>query len=137
MLCSSQGQNRREALQFIQQGDNHIRFLNWREAEVAYTNAIQMDVSAAAPYIKRAILFKMQGRYSESLSDYNKAIALNPYSEYIYDSRAALKMLAMDYEGAMDDINKAITINPQNDTLHDRRVDDFIEMGAYELLFSF
>lgn len=132
-LARAQGQSGPQVLQYIQEGDYHIRLLNWEEAEMAYTNALQTDVSSAAAYMKRAVLYKMQGRYQESLKDYNRALALNPYSEYIYDKRSALKMLAMDYEGALEDINEAISINPQDEELQERRVDEFIEMGEYEL----
>ena len=104
----------------------------WPDAEQSYNIAVQTDPSFADAYMKRARLYRILGRYQESMADYNRVISLNPYSEYIFNDRARLKMLATDYKGALDDLNKAQSIDPQEPELLEHRVDDLIALGDYE-----
>ena len=123
--------NRTEALQLIQKGDNFMSGANWQDALFAYDNAITQDPTFATAYMKKANLLAKIGRRQEAVKLYDRAVQLNPYSEYIYDSRAKLKMLAMDYTGALSDLDKALSINP-DDKIRDHKVDDLIAMKAYE-----
>ena len=107
-----QTQARHEAIRLMQEGDYHLRYGGFQQAEFAYTNAIQLDNTFADAYMRRAKLYNFMMLYQESLADHNTAISLNPYSEHLFNQRAKLKMLAMDYKGALDDINAAIAIAP-------------------------
>lgn len=125
-----------EAIQLVQKADKFMRFGNWEEAEILYTNAIEFDLGYAEAYMKRARLYKNLGRYNESMNDYNKAISINPYSEYAYDQRAAVKMLNNNYNGAIKDLQKAIELNPENTEYKVKLIDDYILSGQHSKAFS-
>ena len=106
------------------------------EALDQFTNAIQADYSYANAFLKRAMIYQMQGRYREAEMDYNQALQLNPNAALLYDQRGRLKLLAKDYTGALEDHNTAIKLKPNDLTFIDHRLDGYYALGNYNLLLS-
>lgn len=132
-VCLAQFSGRDQAQLEIQRGDRLSSFGNWKEAIMAYSNAIAMDQSYATAYMKRATLYQRMGAHKQAVKDYDRAMQLNPDSEYIYDNMAKLRMLAMDYKGALKDINSAITEDPTNGEFLIARIDNLIALSQYRV----
>ncbi len=56
---------RRQALSYVQEGDNFLKHGNWEDAIFSYTNAINADPAFAKAYMKRAKLYERLDRNRE------------------------------------------------------------------------
>jgi len=64
-------------------------------------------------YRIRAILYRMQGKEDEALSDLNKALAMQPKDPVSLLQRAGIALSRGDVKGAKQDLRAAIRIAPQ------------------------
>jgi tetratricopeptide (TPR) repeat protein len=74
-----------------------------------YSRLIDEDPNRAGGYLGRGVALRRQGKFDESLSDYNKAIELEP-SPGTYLNRGNLKGQLGDHDAALADLNKAIEL---------------------------
>ena len=73
-----QSNSRLNAIEDLKEGDRQFIMRNWPLAELAYSNAIQLDPDFGEAYMKRARLFKLLGRFQESTADFDRAHCLEP-----------------------------------------------------------
>lgn len=86
----------------------------FREAVKDYTEAIRLNPSYSLPYNNRALIYSMQGKKKQALSDFNRSIEIDSTNFYALNSRGRFFLVDRnDPERAIEDFDKAIALNPQ------------------------
>lgn len=85
-------------------------------AESSYRRAIELNPNDATTRHWYAELLAMQGRFDESISEYDRAISLDPLSPAIRADKAFTYYYAHDYDKALELLNIANELDP--DFLH-------------------
>ena len=81
-------------------------------AEADYRRAIELSPSDATARHWLAEYLAMQGRFDESLAEYDKALAVDPLSLPIRTDRAYTYYYARDYDKAIELLNAAKALDP-------------------------
>jgi tetratricopeptide (TPR) repeat protein len=89
-----------------------VGFSDPRAAIAAYTEAIRLDPSWAAPYNRRGRAYTDLHEYDIALTDINRALELNPKAKFAYVSRAKNYIDMGQYPRALDDAEKALQLDP-------------------------
>lgn len=93
-------------------------YYDWdlKGAESDYRRAIELNPNDATTRHWYAELLAMQGRFDESISEYDRAISLDPLSPAIRADKAFTYYYAHDYDKALELLNIANELDP--DFLH-------------------
>ncbi len=93
-------------------------YYNWdlKGAESDYRRAVELNPNDATAHHWLAELLAMQGRFDESISEYDRAISLDPLSPAIRADKAFTYYYARDYDKALELLNIANKLDP--DFLH-------------------
>ena len=94
---------------------------DYREAIVAYTEAIKINPNYAAAYNNRGLARYDLGNKQGAIADYNQAIKFNPNYALAYNNRGVARYDLGNKQGAIDDYNQAIKINPNYDLAYYNR----------------
>ena len=81
-------------------------------AESDYRRAIELNPNDATAHHWYAELLAMQGRFSESLEEYDRALSLDPLSLPIRTDRALTYYYAHDLDTAITELTKVRELNP-------------------------
>lgn len=90
----------------------------------------------AQVYANRGSDYSKQGKYTLSLSNFNKSIELDPDDAEAYDKRGAVYGLLGQYNKAISDFNKAIELNPKCIQAYDNRGVAYGKLGQYDKAIS-
>jgi len=82
------------------------------EAESVLTEAIWEDPEYAPLYIQRGIIYGMQTKFDQAISDFTKGIELAPKMSEAYYSRGLAYAKIDDKDKALEDYNRSIELNP-------------------------
>ena len=86
---------------------------NFASAELDYRKAIEMNPGDATAHHWLAELLAMQGRFDESISEYDIALAIDPLSFPIRTDRALSYYYAHDFDRAIELLNSAKDLDPE------------------------
>jgi tetratricopeptide (TPR) repeat protein len=85
---------------------------DYREAIVAYTEAIILNPNYSYAYYNRGIVRDELGDKQGAIDDYTQAIKINPNLAQAYSNRGYVRNELGDKQGAIADYTQAIKINP-------------------------
>lgn len=88
-----------------------IGFTDPQAAIVAYTEAIRLDPSWAAPFTRRGRAYTDLHEYEKALTDINHALELNPKAKWGYVSRAKNYFDLGQYPRTIEDADKALQLD--------------------------
>ena len=120
-------------MQFVLNGDQQMKALNWNQAYLEYSTAISVDPNSAEAFYKRSIALTKLARFAEAIEDQNRAQQLKPGIANLYDSRAQLKLLVEDIPGAIEDFTKAIESDPTEPELYNQLAHAHMANGEFAL----
>jgi tetratricopeptide (TPR) repeat protein len=90
-------------------------FLDKNELDKAlhdFTLAVKLNPGRVAPWTNRGIVYQMQGKHEQALSDYNASLKLQA-NHNTYNNRGALKEIRGDLAGALADYSTAVQLDPK------------------------
>ncbi len=85
--------------------------LNHSKCIQDFNRALSLNPESFEPFLARACIYGIQGRYAKAVLNCNKAISLNPKSVRSYLYRGALKFLLKSYRHAISDLSDAIKLD--------------------------
>jgi tetratricopeptide (TPR) repeat protein len=88
-----------------------VGFSDPQAAIAAYTEAIRLDPSWAAPYNRRGRAYTDLHEYDKALTDINRALELNPKAKFAYVSRAKNYLELGQYARVIEDADKALQLD--------------------------
>ena len=117
--------------QWQDEGDQYYDTGQYREAIVAYTQAILLDREDATVYNNRGLTHYELDENRVALDDYNHAIALDPDSAEIYYNRGCVYDELDEYQRAIEDFNLAIKLEPTYAEAYNNRGYVYYKLGQY------
>uniref|UniRef100_A0A1B6KFW2 SGTA homodimerisation domain-containing protein n=1 Tax=Graphocephala atropunctata TaxID=36148 RepID=A0A1B6KFW2_9HEMI len=98
------------------EGNSHMSSLNFKEAVICYTKAIQLDPKNAVYYCNRAAASNKLGNYESAIQDCKTALKYDPsYSKA--HGRLGLAYASLNqHEEAVKHYKRAVDLEPDNDT---------------------
>lgn len=103
--------------QYVVEGDNFMKTGDFNNAILAYTNAVNGNVSYGEALVKRAIALKLVGRATEGRDDLDKALRLGPEYRIMFDSLTTKKMRRDSLSTINNPYENLNLINEPADTL--------------------
>lgn len=100
-------------------------------AEADYRRAIELSPSDATAHHWFAEYLAMQGRFDESLAEYDKAMAVDPLSLPIRTDRAYTYYYARNFDKAIELLNAAKAVDPDYERTYDFLDFTFREKGMF------
>src|SRR5205085_10672521 len=88
-------------------------------AESDYRRAIELNPMDATAHHWYAEFLSMQGRFEESIAEYDRAISLDPLSLPIKTDKAFSYYYARDYASATGMLNKNMELNPDSERTYE------------------
>lgn len=101
-------------------------------AESHYRRAIELNPNDATAHHWYAELLAMQGRFSESLAEYDRALSLDPLSVPIRSDRALTYYYAHDFDTAIAELIKVRDLDPDYERTYEFLQWVFREKGMYK-----
>ncbi|OFX37531.1 MAG: hypothetical protein A2X08_15235 [Bacteroidetes bacterium GWA2_32_17] len=86
---------------------------NFNEAELNFTQVINMEPKSTTAYYTRGIIYGELNQYEKAISDFTEAIKINPTNADMYNARGLAYILLKEYDKAKSDFTEAIKINPK------------------------
>ena len=99
--------------QWLDEGDAHYEAGRYREAIVAYDQAVGLDPKDAIAYNNRGSAYYELQEYQKAMADYDRAIALAPKLAAAYNNRGIVYNDLQQYRRAIIDYDHAIALNPK------------------------
>jgi len=134
----------RSANDFFEQAELHVTNQQWREAELAYTQGLQLAPQQADAYYHRGMAREKLGQLEKALADYNVYVDLKPFHPEGKLNRAMLLYRMKRYSEAETDFQDLLTM-PQSETstvyyrqnLFSGRVDQVFTMQGNDRSYLF
>jgi tetratricopeptide (TPR) repeat protein/S1-C subfamily serine protease len=101
----------------------------------AYNQAIQLQPSSFAPYVRRGITFYQLKSYQEAIADFNKAIEIHPHF-FAYLNRGLVYSEQDQADQALADYDKAIALNPKYALTYNNRGLIYYKQGKINLALA-
>jgi adenylate cyclase len=109
--------------------NNTFYYWNWKEAELNYKHAIQINPNLPLNHIEYSLLLSCIGRHEEAISEAKRAQKLDPFSGYVNTLAGVTYIFAGQLDRAIEEFQKSLTINPKYFMTH-------FELGVVYLLKS-
>lgn len=123
--CKSQAERLQEQLDL---GQKYLTELNYTEAILAFTDAIEIDPESIPAYMGRAEAYRGTEQYAEAKTDYTTVIdktAEQPYTQAVaYVGRAEVNELTEDESDALSDYGAAADVL---ETVEIEKIEDVTE----------
>ncbi len=101
----------RSANSYVKEGIKKGKYGNYREAIIAFSEAILIDKFHSIAFYNRGFARMNLNDYKGAISDYDKAIEINPKYALAYFNRGVAKFYLDDFNGAISDYTKSIENN--------------------------
>ena len=109
---------------------------DYREAIVAYTEAIKINPNLAEAYNNRGVARYALGDKQGAIDDFTQAIKINPNYANAYVGRGIARDDLGDKQGAIDDYTQAIKFNPNDADAYTNRGFIYHQQGKYTAAMS-
>lgn len=103
-------------------------------AAVDYDQALRLNPSLAAAFLKRGNAYASKGEQDHAIKDYDQAIQLDPKNATninAYTDRAAAYVSKGDYDRAIPDCDQAILLDPNNFVAFVKRGRAYFYLGDF------
>lgn len=117
--------------QWLYEGNNLYEKKHFREAIVAYSNAIAIDPLYEIAYNNRGNLYADLQEYRRAIADYDRVIALNPQDANAYYNRGTTWYDVQEYRKAIADYDRAIALNPLYIHAYNNRGNAYYDLQEY------
>lgn len=107
--------------QWIEEGNKYRQSKKFKEAIIAYSNAIRLDSYYALAYNNRGYAHLQLGGYQKALDDFNNAILLEPKKANFYNNRGLAYERLKRYQLAIDDYDRALSLEPNHAFAYENR----------------
>ncbi|HJT57594.1 MAG TPA: serine/threonine-protein kinase [Ktedonobacteraceae bacterium] len=118
--------------QWLYEGVAHSKAERYREAIVAYNQAINLDPNYANAYNNRGLIHSHLKQYEQAIKDYSHAIELNPKFALAYSNRGLIYHDLKMYRRAIEDYTRAIELNTQDAFMYYSRGITYRALGENE-----
>jgi TolB-like protein/Tfp pilus assembly protein PilF len=109
---------------------------DWRGAEAAFRQAIELDPNYPLPHRMLGILYSHLGRYEEAAPAVGRARELDPLLAVHHALSAQVAFVGHDYPAAVQLARQAIAIDPEFWVGHLQLAQSLAEMGETEAAFE-
>ena len=111
VVITKQERSTRSANSYVKEGIKKGKYGNYKEAVIAFSQAILIDEFDSIAYYNRGFAKMNLNDYDGAISDYDKAIEINPEYAIAYFNRGVTKFYLDDLNGAISDYTKSIESN--------------------------
>jgi len=101
----------RSANSYVKEGIQKGKYGNYKEAVIAFSQAILIDEFHSIAYYNRGVARMNLNDYEGAIFDYDKALEINPEYAIAYFNRGVTKFYLDDLNGAIFDYTKSIENN--------------------------
>lgn len=109
-------ENKAEAENLKNEGNNLIKAERYQEAINAYTRAIELDRNNAVYFCNRAAAYNKLGDFNAAVEDCKKAISIDPHYSKAYGRMGFAYASLNKHEEAIHCYRKAADIEPDNES---------------------
>ena len=98
-------------------GNRHFQGAEYREATLAYTRSIDLDLNSIETFFLRGNAYAASGHHNKAMRDYDHVIAQRPavfpdLALMVHFNRANSNVATEDYDGAISDYLQATRLSP-------------------------
>jgi len=120
------------AKQYFKAGEEFAKKMNYKDAIVQFTNAIELEPDNEKAYIQRAIAYINQKDYVKAGVDFDRAIVFNEKDAGLYYYAGTAYHLQGKNEVALDRLNKAVEMKNNFLEAYQERSVVLIELEHYQ-----
>jgi Flp pilus assembly protein TadD len=102
------------AEELLQQANASWWLKDYKSAINSINKILVLRPDNGVAYAFRAVMFKLDNKFPESLSDFNKAEQLGYKRPNLFADRGRVKLVLGDFQGAQADVHRAIKLEPND-----------------------
>jgi len=118
------------------QGVEHALNLQFEQAVLYFTKAIEQNSTYAHAYANRGFCYARMNLKDQAMPDYIKAIEIDSKNITAYINRGAIYSERGQHDQAISDYSKVIEIDPNHVTAHSNRGANYDYIGLYDQAIS-
>ncbi len=102
------------AEELLQQANASWWLKDYKSAIKSINKVLVLRPDNGVAYAFRAVMYKLENRFPESLSDFNKAEQLGYNRSNLFADRGRVKLVLGDFQGAQVDVRRAVKLEPND-----------------------
>jgi tetratricopeptide (TPR) repeat protein len=124
--------NAQSGRQYLRTGEEFYRSMNYEDAIVQFTKAIELDPDLDRAYVNRALAYSKVGEHESAARDFDRALVFDKKNDELFYLAGREWYLEGNHDLALTRLNQAVELKKNFLEAHQQRAEVFMALEQYE-----